>query len=169
MNRDELFKKALKENDKMIYRICCRFFGSDDNAKDAYQEVLLRIWQNIESFRGESLLKTWISRISVNVCITFAAMSKRKSSLFIRFADSDDYPNLIEADPCNDDELKMKFFREFMSGLNASDRILVSLYLEDTGTKEIAEITGLSESNVRVKIHRIKNQIKNKWEMQYGS
>ena len=56
-----------------------------------------------------------------------------------------------------------------MDSLNATDKTLVSLYLEDLDTKELSQITGLSESNVRVKLHRIKNQIKKEWEVKYGT
>lgn len=56
-----------------------------------------------------------------------------------------------------------------MNNLNATDKVLVSLYLEDLDTKEMSHITGLSESNVRVKIHRIKNEIRKEWEIKYGT
>ncbi|MGE5402707.1 MAG: RNA polymerase sigma factor [Ignavibacteriales bacterium] len=169
MNRDELFKEAIKENDRLIFRICYHFFGPGENAKDAYQEILLKIWLNIEGFRGESQIKTWISRIAVNVCITFRARTKKKSSLFVPFSEAVFNGNTGNEDIYADDENKLLFFRSFMDRLNASDRALVSLYLEDLDTKDISHITGLSESNVRVRIHRIKNQIKREWELKYGT
>ena len=88
MNRDELFKEAIRENDKMILRICNHFFGPGENAKDAHQEILLKIWLNIEKFRNESKIKTWIYRIAVNVCLTFLSSNRKKSSIFVRFSKS---------------------------------------------------------------------------------
>ena len=169
MNRDELFREAVKENDKMILRICCHFFGPGENAKDAHQETLLKIWLNIEKFRNESKLKTWIYRIAVNVCITFLSKAKKKSSLFVPISKSVYNVSCEENQSIKDDENKKLFFREFMDRLNTTDKALVSLYLEDLDTKELSQITGLSESNVRVKLHRIKNQIKKEWEVKYGT
>ncbi|MEI6172489.1 MAG: sigma-70 region 4 domain-containing protein [Bacteroidota bacterium] len=59
---------------------------------------------------------------------------------------------------------KLAFFRNLLQTMNHADRTLVPLYLEELSTKEMAEITGLTESNVRVKLYRIKEQIKTKWE-----
>jgi RNA polymerase sigma factor (sigma-70 family) len=78
VKRDEMFRAAILENDKRIYSICSHYFGPGDNAKDAYQEVLLKIWLNILNFRGESQLKTWITRIAVNVCMTLTTTSITK-------------------------------------------------------------------------------------------
>jgi RNA polymerase sigma-70 factor, ECF subfamily len=170
MNQEDLFREAIKENDKTIYRICCRFFGTGDEAKDAYQEILLKVWLNIKNFRGDSQLKTWISRIAVNVCLTFISKTKKKSSLLIPFSQTDFYFDICENDDNGqDDELKIKFFEEFKSKLNPVDKTLVTLYLEDIEYREISQITGLSEVNARARIHRIKKQIKQNWEEKNGT
>lgn len=169
MARDELFKEALRENDKMIIRLCNHFFGPGENAKDAHQEILLKIWLNIEKFRNESQLKTWIYRIAVNVCLTLLSSAKRKTSLFVRFSKSAYNTSYENESFYSDDETKTQFLRNYLNNLNAADRVLVSLYLEDFDTKEMSEITGLSESNVRVRIHRIKNEIRKEWKIKYGT
>lgn len=168
MKHDEIFREALEENQKMIFRICCRFFGPGENAHDAYQDILLRIWMNIENFRGECQLKTWIYRVALNVCITFRAKNKKRSLLFVPLSQPA-YNIADETKLYEDDENKLAFFRKFMDGLSTSDKALVSLYLEDLDTKEISRITGLSESNVRVRIHRIKSEVKKQWETEYGT
>lgn len=169
MNRNELFKDALKENDKMISGICYRFFGPGDDAGDAHQEILLKIWMNIEKFRNECSIKTWIYRIAVNVCITYRSKAKRKSVRFVPISKSVEKQGNSDYENSGDDENKLVFFRSFVDKLNAADKTLVSLYLEELDTREISEITGFSESNVRVKIHRIKNQIKKEWMAEYGT
>jgi RNA polymerase sigma-70 factor, ECF subfamily len=170
MNQEELFREAIRENDRTIYSICCHYFSPGDEAKDAYQEVLLKIWLNIRNFRGDSQLKTWISRIAVNVCLTFISKRNKKDSIISPFSEAhfyeiaDDYE-----DNKQEDELKLKFFEEFASKLNPVDRSLVSLYLEDIDYREISQITGLSEGNARARIHRIKKLIKEKWEEEHGT
>jgi RNA polymerase sigma factor (sigma-70 family) len=169
MNQEKLFRAALLENDKMIYSICCHYFGPGDNAKDAYQEILLKIWLNILNFRGESQLKTWISRIAVNVCMTYLSKNSRKSSVFVPFSLVDcNYKTAESDDNSEEEETKIKFLEEYKNKLSSADKILVTLYLDDIEYSEISLITGLSEGNARARIHRIKKQIKKEWEDRYG-
>jgi RNA polymerase sigma-70 factor, ECF subfamily len=171
MNREQLFREAIRENSQRIFRICSYFFSDIDNRNDAYQETLIRLWDNLHTFKGQSLLSTWIYRVTVNTCLSCIRNEKRRNSLIepcktssVDVADSSgDENSWIE-------EHKMIFMQHFLMNLGAADRTLVSLYLEDLSTKEMAEITGISESNVRVRIHRIKERIKNEWEEKpYGT
>jgi len=169
MNREEMFKEAIRENDRRIFNICRHYFGPADEAGDAYQEILLKIWLNIMNFRGESQLKTWICRIAVNVCLTSLSKTKKNSSVFRPFSHTD-YIDIDGDDEENqqEEEVKMNFFEDFKQKLNPIDKTLVTLYLEEMEYREISQVTGLSEVNARARIHRIKKQIKQEWEEKYG-
>ncbi len=170
MNREGIFRKAIQENDRRIFRICRHFFGPGDEAHDAYQEILLKIWLNLDTFRGEAQIKTWINRITVNVCLTFLAQAKKRSSILVPFSKTEYEENIAGQEEVHDDEeKKLRFFQTFMQQLSVQDKTLVSLYLEDLDKKEIAQTTGFSESNVRVRIHRIKKQIQLELEKKYGT
>ena len=171
MNQEELFKKAVTENHRMIYAICLHFFGSEELAQDAYQETLIKVWQNIKNFRGESKLSTWISRIAANICLTGIEKEKRKLTLFTSLTQNMGYPDNTSEEQEREatEQERIRFFQEFKKRLNPVDRLLVSLYLEEDDYKEIALITGLSESNARTRVHRIKNQIKKEWEENHGT
>jgi len=169
MNQETLFRAAILENDRRIYSICCHYFGPGDEAKDAYQEILLKIWLNILNFRGESQLKTWISRIAINVCMTYLSKKSKKSSVFVPLSTVDcDYKTGESDDNPEEEEAKIKFFEDYKNKLSSADKILVTLYLEDLEYSEISLITGLSEGNARARVHRIKKQIKQEWEDRYG-
>ena len=169
MNQEEMFRAAIRENDRRVFNICRHYFGPGDDARDAYQEILLKIWLNITNFRGESQIKTWISRIAVNVCLTYLSKAKRNSSVFVPSSYLENYDRVDEnEDNPEEAEAKLKFFEEFKNNLSPVDKILVTLYLEDIDYTEISEITGLNEGNARTRIHRIKNQIKKEWEVKYG-
>lgn len=164
------FRKVVEENYARIYRICFHYFGNSEEANDAVQDILLKVWLNIDKFRGESALSTWISRIAVNVCLTSFRYRRNgtvriepEQFLFLR----DNLPD--ESDNYPENEEKLKFFHNFMQKLSAADRTLVSLYLEDMESADIASVTGLSDVNVRTRIHRIKKQIKEEWEDNYGT
>lgn len=169
-NQEKMFKAAILENDRRIYNICCHYFGPGDDAKDAYQEIILKIWLNILNFRGESQLRTWVSRIAVNVCMTYLSKRRKKSSVFVPLLQSEYFDIISENDDNSEEEAtKLRFFEDLKSNLSQSDKILVTLYLEDLEYDEIAQITGLSEVNARARIHRIKKQIKKQWEEKNGT
>ncbi len=162
-SREQIFTDAIRENEKRITNICRYYFGTSPEAQDASQEVLLKIWLNLSSFRGESQLKTWITRIAVNTCLTHLSKASREFALFVR-PDSTDIADIIDDD--YDDSLReemLKFFGDFTRGMNPIDKTLVALYLEEVPYNEIAQITGLTEVNARTRISRIKAQIQNRW------
>lgn len=169
MEREERFRAAIDENYQRIKSLCRYYFGNSGDADDACQETLIKIWQNILTFRGESQLKTWITRITVNVCLTHISQNRRKTTVFRPIGENDDNGNEDFTEEASQEEEKLRFFREFTSRLNPADKVLVSLYLEETDYREIADVTGLTEVNARTRIHRIKGQIKKEWEDKYGT
>jgi len=166
MSKEHLFRQAIQENENKIFRICRYYFTDKDDYNDAFQESLIRIWQNIDSFRNESKMSTWIFRVVANTCLSGLRRDKKRKELITSTTILENI-HIPDAEPIEEDhhaEHKLEFFRRFMQHISVVDRMLVSLYLEELSTKEMAEVTGLSESNVRVKIHRIKEQIKKEWE-----
>ena len=162
-SREQIFSDAIRENEKRIRNICRYYFGPKPEAQDASQEVLLKIWLNLSSFRGESQLKTWITRIAVNTCLTHLSRTSREFALFVR-PDSTEIADIIddEYDDGHREEM-LEFFGDFTRQMNAIDKTLVALYLEDVPYSEIAQITGLTELKARTRISRIKAQIQNRW------
>jgi RNA polymerase sigma-70 factor (ECF subfamily) len=168
MDRDQLFRIAFEENRQRIFRICCHYFPDRDDCNDAYQESLVRLWENLSGFRGNAALSTWIYRVVVNVCLSHIRQEKKRGQTVSVTAEIPDNQTML-CDETNEssDPDKIRFFRQFMLSLSGADRILVTLYLEEVSTREMAEITGLSEANVRVRLHRIKETIRKQWEVYY--
>jgi RNA polymerase sigma-70 factor (ECF subfamily) len=166
MNREHLFRNAIGDNNQRIFRICNYFFIDRDDRNDAYQETLIRIWENLHSFKGNSLLSTWIYRVAVNTCLSHIRSRNQRNNLIESTIDPEILLIPESAGNENDfiEENKMIFLQQFLLNLSMADRTLVSLYLENLSTKEMAEVTGMSETNLRVRIHRIKEKIKKEWE-----
>lgn len=166
MNKEKLFREAIDENKQRIFRICSYYFTDPDDRNDACQDSLIRIWENITSFKGNSKISTWIYRVVVNTCLAFIRKNKKRKEIIDQGKSIDTISfSLPEThDERQQSDEKLCFFRNFLDRLSVSDRTLVSLYLEELSSKEIAEITGFSETNVRVKLFRIKEQIKKEWE-----
>jgi len=72
------FKKIFEANSKKIFHLCYGYTGDDDAANDLLQETFLKVWQNLDKFRNQALISTWIYRIAVNTCLTYLRTEKRQ-------------------------------------------------------------------------------------------
>ena len=167
MDRDTQFQTVLEANQDRIFRICCCYIRDDDERQDVFQDILLQIWKSLGTFADRSAISTWVFRIAVNVCLGHLRLAQRRGRLFTQEAAdatapatagvcASDHPQQMESDLCH--------LYECIRRLPDLDKTLVSLFLEDASSKEIAEVTGMSEANVRVRLHRIKKTLKQLWE-----
>lgn len=134
-----------------IFRLSMGFVNNEDWAKDITQDTFIAVWQQLATFRNEASIGTWIFRIATNQCLRQIEKEKRlpKMELKIDLPETNS-PNL---------EAQTILLYKAISELSETDRIIISLELEDVKQAEIANIVGISEANVRVKIHRIKEKL----------
>ncbi len=151
-----VFEEIYKHYWNKVYRICMGYVNDADLAKDMAQETYINIWKQLTNFRNESAVGTWIYRIAANNCL-------RQIERLSRMPRSD-FPEHVEDVVGPDKEAQTKFLYKCIAELPETDRIIISLELEDVKQAEIAKITGLSESNVRVKIFRIKEKLTQKFK-----
>jgi len=160
--KEKRFKEILEENGGRINRICQFYCRNVEDKKDMYQEVLVNIWKSLDKFRGDSAISTWIYRIAVNTSISFSGRASRDKQLCI-----DKVPQSLNF-LLDENELDQKFQLEeqleqleiCVNQLSVIEKILISLVLEGLSMREITDVVGLTEPNVKVKIHRIKEQLK---------
>ena len=130
------------------------FSQDEEQVADLFQEMLINLWRGYANFRGDSNIKTWIYRVSLNTCITAERKSKRHNdkerlNLSINlFTDSDD------------DSKQIRLLQERIGRLGHFDRAIVLLWLENMSYEEIGSIVGISAKNVSVRLYRIKEQLK---------
>jgi len=148
---EKQFVKVIQENEGIIFKITSFYAAKDQPISDLYQEVVLNLWKAYPSFRGESKISTWIYRIALNTCITFFRRSKRQPDYVDITMDVPDFEE-------SSDEIKQLY--DLINKLGKIERALVLLYLDDKSYKDIAEITGLTVTNVATKLSRIKEKLK---------
>ena len=148
---DEIYKTYWQK----IYRLCLGYVNDADWAKDIAQETFITVWQQLPKFRNDSGIGTWIFRIASNHCLRQVERNKRIPRLGIQT----EIPEIIE--PSIED--KTAFLYQCIAELAETDRLIISLELEDIKQAEIAQIVGISEANVRVRIHRIKEKLTQKF------
>ena len=139
-----------------IYRLCMGFVNDVDWAKDITQETFVTVWQKLDSFRNESNISTWIFRIATNNCLRQIETQKRLPKTELKFEIADQVLPSLEG--------QTAFLYECITQLSETERIIISLELEDLKQAEIAKIVGISEANVRVKIFRIKEKLTEKFK-----
>lgn len=163
MSTPELEKQFLwviEQNKGIIYKIANSFKKDDDDKKDLVQEIILQLWRSFPSYDARSKLSTWIYRVALNVAITSYRKEKIKKKFNTPFSES---IMVFEQEPYNEKDGNLALLQQFINELRELDRALMLLYLEEKNGKEMAEILGLSETNIRTKTNRIKEQLKQRF------
>jgi len=137
-----------------IYRLCLGYVNDHAMAQDMAQETFITVWKQLSTFRQESSIGTWIFRIATNTCLRQIERKNRNLQT--------DLPIDLPVQEAPDTEEQIQLLYKSIAGLPEMDRIIISLELEDVKQAEIAAIVGLSEANIRVKIHRIKEKLTQK-------
>jgi RNA polymerase sigma-70 factor (ECF subfamily) len=147
------FLAFIKEHQGIIHKVCRLYRENKEDREDLFQEIIFQLWKSLSNFKGDAKISTWMYRIALNTAI--AAFCKRKPA--IEFAPV--LPDLPE-EPQNE-ELHLRQERLFtaLKKLNDSEKAIITLYLEGMNYHQIAEITGINENYVGVKLNRIKHKI----------
>ena len=155
---EQQFTDIVRCNRSTIYTVCYMFSKDNDEVADMFQEVLIRLWNGMESFDGRSNIKTWIYRVALNTCITIDKRKKRNHKTQLS----------MDIDYFNSREVKSEqaqFLHQRISCLQPLDSAIVLLWLEDISYDEIAAIIGITAKNVSVRLVRIREQLKRMKEL----
>jgi len=138
----------------MIHRVCRMYADSPEDRQDLLQDILFQLWRSYPSFQGKSSFSTWMYRIALNTAIAALRKEIRKPEQ-VRL-EGDAVPGALSV---ASDEERLHTLFCLIRKLSRVDRALVMLYLEDLSYREMSEILGLSESNIGVKLNRIKARL----------
>ncbi|SNT28109.1 RNA polymerase sigma-70 factor, ECF subfamily [Ekhidna lutea] len=153
-NNTELFETLHADYYPMVNQMCLGFMkGNKALAQDLSQETFINTWRALDKFKGASSYKTWIYRITVNTCLKYIRDNKLKNQASI-----DEYTQL--PDDSTDTEQEHQALYHAIGQLGEVDRLIIMMVLDELEYGEIAEVVGISEGNLRVKIHRIKKSLK---------
>jgi len=158
----EKFISVIKENQKLIYKVCNSYCSNTDNRKDLEQEILVQLWQSFKKFDGRVKLSTWIYKIALNTAISFYRRNGKHNNNRVKL-DALIISLQNFEDNSEQSELISTLYR-FIEKLNGLDKALILLYLDNKKHKEIAETLGISETNVATKISRIKKTLREQFD-----
>lgn len=155
MEKQAQFNELFNKHYPKVVRLCKGYFNRDtDLAADASQEVFIKVWQNLDSFRNESSISTWIFRITVNTCLVY--LRKKSTKKEIR---SNQFPNLESENYSPEIEDKLSKMYACIQKLDEMGKMIILMVLEGVDYSEIAQVVGLTEETLRVRIHRIKKSL----------
>lgn len=156
---DQVFLDLIRENEARLRKIC-RVYGPDRDAEmDLYQDILVQLWRALPSFDGSSAPGTWLYRVALN---TAMAQKRQRTAREGAMLDESN-PIWRNPIPSPDESLESKQRLERLyaaiARLGDVDKAVVTMYLDDKSHREIAEVLGITESYVGVKLHRIKKEM----------
>jgi RNA polymerase sigma factor (sigma-70 family) len=157
----EDFVNTLENNKGIIYKIANSYCKDPEDRQDLIQEITIQLWKSFERYNGTAKFSTWMYKISLNTAISFYRKNNRRKVFHVPLSKTviQTTSEVLE----DEKEVSLGLLEKFIRELNELDRALIILYLEEKSQHEIAEILGISISNVSTKIGRIKERLKNKF------
>lgn len=156
------FYQLIANNKAIIYKICHSYCSNEAEHEDLLQEMMYHLWKSAQSFKPSYRFTTWMYRVALNVAISHY----RKSKTDLQKVSLTDITVEIAAIPASSDkELQLQHLQQSITQLKELERALILLWLEEKSYAEIAEIMGISVSNVATRIGRIKEKLKQ--QLQY--
>ena len=155
-DNNALFETLHKDYHAMVMQMCLGFMkGDPDLAKDLSQQVFINTWQALNKFNHTSSYKTWIYRITVNTCLKYIRDKKEKYQVSI----DSEHIHLPDESGQPSDKVHLSLYGA-IGRLAEVDRLIIMMVLDELEYEDISAIIGISEGNLRVKIHRIKKNLK---------
>lgn len=150
--QQQVFKSWLGTYKGLLFKIIRAYAYTMEDRDDLFQEVALQVWRSIPNFRNESAVTTWLYRIALNTSLRWKS-KEGKAGVKV---DHLDHPTLIWSPESTPQDDRIEWLYREINKLNEIDKSLCVMLLDDFTYKEMAEMLGISESNVAVKIHRLK-------------
>lgn len=155
------FLALIQENKRIIYKICNSYCRNQYDREDLAQEIIYQLWRSGESFQADHKFSTWMYRIALNTAISFYR-KEQSAGKTVELSEQ----VLAMKEEGSELEENIRQMQQFINDFNELDRALILLYLEKKNHKEIAEILGISESNVGTKISRMKEKLRQRFSNQ---
>jgi RNA polymerase sigma-70 factor, ECF subfamily len=154
------FKSFLEDHQGVIAKVARAYTSTTDDFQDLVQEILLQLWRSLPSFEQRSSASTWMYRVALNTALLWRRNARNRSGCRQPVFDIGEIPagGADSAGQAEDRELIERMYAAIQQ-LTPSDTALVLLYLDGLSYRQMAEVLGLTESNVGVKLNRAKKEL----------
>lgn len=141
----------------ILHKVCRLYGKEEEDRKDLYQEIVLQLWRSFPTYRQEAKPSTWLYRVALNTAISLVRRQSRRVS---PIALNNELVAIVQSTQSSEIDEQMNQFYRAVDELSSVEKALVFLYLDNNSYDEIARIVGISNSNVGVKLNRIKAKLK---------
>ncbi|HWZ14709.1 MAG TPA: sigma-70 family RNA polymerase sigma factor [Mucilaginibacter sp.] len=156
--QEDQFIYLIQQNKKLIFKVCNAYCRDPEDRKDLVQDVIIQLWRSFDKYNNRYKLSTWMYRIALNTAISHYRADSNRQNTTVSIHDS-----LIDfADENENQEVdtNVKLLYDFINKFDELNKALIILYLDNNSYKDIAEVLGITETNVATKIGRLKQQLK---------
>jgi RNA polymerase sigma factor (sigma-70 family) len=153
------FRAILAQHSGILYKVVRTYCAEVADQEDLLQEIKIQIWRSLHRYDEKFALTTWLYRIALNVAISHYRKHTKRNAYTIPLSEQLSETRAMENN-APEKEQQLRLLEQFINELNELDKALMLLYLEDKKQAEIADILGISPSNVATKISRIKERLK---------
>lgn len=157
---EEHFIQLIKKHEALLYKVVTLYASNKAAQPDLYQEIVLQLWRAFGRFRGDSKITTWMYRVALNTAITFQRKQRRQHTTVPLGPSILQHPDWGDAEK----EARVRALYKHIGQLPSLDKGIILLFLEKKSYQEIADITGLSPSNVGTRLSRIKQKLKQRMQ-----
>ena len=154
----EEFVRQVEANEGIIQKICRLYGHTRPDREDLFQEIIVQLWKSVPKFQGQSKFSTWVYRVALNTAISDFRKKKRS----VPVSSTEGASIEIGQEPGNDIEKhdQADVLYAAIRQLPEIDKAIVMLYLEDKSYEEMEDILGINNNNLRVKMNRIKEKLR---------
>lgn len=156
----QMFHQIIERHKGILFKVAKTYCLNDEDRQDLLQEIMIQIWKSLHKYNETFAITTWVYRISLNVAISFYRKNANRQNLNVPLIESF---STIQDEASSERQEQLNLLEKYISEFNGIDKALMLLYLEDKSYAEIAEIMGLSVTNIGTKLGRIKEKLKMKF------
>ncbi|WP_425390811.1 RNA polymerase sigma factor [Ekhidna sp.] len=161
----QIFNEWLHEYRALLFKVIRAYAFTSEDQNDLFQDVCLQVYRSAPNFKGSSAVSTWLYRIALNTAIKWSTRERKHTTGHYEVERAE---HVLEVKEESVDE-RIAWLYDQIKQFNEIDRSLTLLLLDGYSYKEMSQMMGISESNIGVKIHRIKKQlVNNSKQYEYG-
>jgi len=161
----ERFQNLMEEHKKILYKVCHSYCKNPGDRDDLAQEIIVQLWRSFRAFDQRVRFSTWMYRIALNVAISFYRRESVRARHVVPGSE-----HLLEAiDETANRSEEVQVLYEWIEGLDPLNKALVILYLDGNNYQEIADVLGISPTNVATKISRLKETLRQDTGVKHGT
>lgn len=160
--KKDIFLNIIERHKRIIYKITNAYCKDEVDRQDLIQEIILQLWLSLDKYDKAYSLTTWIYRIALNISISFYRKNRTRKEHNTQLTPTlESY--LVASEPYSENP-DLILLQGFIHELREIDKALILLYLDGLSQKEIAEIVGITATNVGSKLSRIKHKLRQKFQ-----